>query len=157
MRTLLFTCLLASSLPGRVASAQPQPDAECQVTEVRASNDKTGIDPKLPGEKAKLFRKPPFASFDSFKVLGEQTVGLERAKMKAAKLANGNLTLTLKDKTVVQAGKPRLRIEMRFEDATGKPLASPVYSGNSGDSLALAGSSFEGGTYVLVLTCTASP
>jgi hypothetical protein len=97
----------------------------------------------------------PFSSFDSFKVLGEQTVPLERQKMKAVKLVNGSLTLTLKDKTVVQAGKPRLRIDVRFEDAKGTPLASPIYSGNSGDSLALAGSSYEGGTYVLILTCSA--
>jgi hypothetical protein len=150
---LAVACALAmASSPAR---AQGEADAQCLVTEVRASNEKAGIDPKLDKEKAKLFAKPPFSAFDSFKVLGEQAVPLERQKMKPVKLVNGNLTLTLKDKTIVQAGKPRLRIDVRLEDAKGAPLASPIYSGNSGDSLALAGTSYQGGTYVLVLTCSA--
>jgi hypothetical protein len=152
MKALVLTWMIAIGAP---ATARAEPDAQCQVTELRASNDKTGIDPKLDKEKAKLFAKPPFSAFDSFKVLGEQTVAIERQKMKSTKLVNGNLTLTLKDKTVVQGGKPRLRIDLRLEDAKGTPLASPIYSGPSGDSLALAGTAYEGGTYVLVLTCTA--
>src|SRR5687768_2486835 len=106
MRGLLLTTTLALVAAGSPALAQPS-DAQCVVTEVRASNEKTGVDPKLDKEKAKLFGKAPFTTYDSFKWLGEQTVALERQKMKAVKLVNGSLTLTLKDKTVVQAGKPR--------------------------------------------------
>jgi hypothetical protein len=146
--------LAAAALAPAPAAAQ-EDDAQCDVTEIRASNEKAGVDGKLDKEKAKLFGKPPFSAFDSFKVLGEQTVGLVRQKMKAVKLVNGNLTLTLKDKTVVQDGKPRLRIDVRLEDAKGNPLASPIYTGNSGDSLALAGTAYQGGTYVLILTCSA--
>ena len=130
--------------------------ASCTVTELVATNDKKGVDPKLEKLKSKL-GKPPMSAFDTFEFLGEQEVSPERLKPLSVKLVNGNLTVLLKDKTVVQDGKPRLRIGIEHDGKDGTRVVSTVVQFDSGDVVLVGGKAFDKGTYFLALGCTATP
>ena len=137
------------------AAALAQDDAaQCTVTEIRASNEKGGVDPKLERMKPKL-SKPPFASYDTFKLLGEQAVDAQRGKASSVKLVNGSLTLLFKDKLVASGGKTRLRFGIDVDDKQGARTISTEAKFDSGDPFFIAGQPYDGGTYVLVLTCNA--
>lgn len=139
--------------PGRmVAQAQL---AACTATEILATNEKKGIDGKLDAFRAKL-SKPPFASFDTFKFLGESQVTAEHDKSTSVKLAYGALSLLYKDRVQAPAGKFRLRFGVDVDDKDGKRTVSTTVVFDSGDTLfPIAGVPFQGGTYVLALTCRA--
>ena len=143
-----------TGLPAVAGAQAPSTAAQCTVTEIRASNEKGGVDAKLERLKAKL-GKPPFSSYDTFKLLGEQTVNADRQKPAAAKLVNGSLTLLFKDKLVAQGGKTRLRFGIDVDDKQGARTISTESKFDSGDPFFIAGQPYEGGTYVLALTCSA--
>ena len=151
--TLAIT--MGTTLSAPYARADEATNASCTVTELSATNDKKGVDPKLDRFKAKLTR-PPFTAYDTFAFLGEQTVAPERQKPLSAKLVNGNLTLLYKDKLIVQDGKPRLRIGIEHDGKDGTRVVSTVVVFDSGDYVLLGGKPFEKGTYFLALGCTAN-
>lgn len=129
--------------------------ARCTATEIVATNDGKGIDPKLERFRAKL-TKPPFSAWNSFRLLGEPGVTTEKDKPATVKLATGGaLTLVLKDKMVVQGGKPRLRYGLDIDSKAGKRTVSTVVVFDSGDHVLIAGEPFEKGTYILALSCVA--
>lgn len=173
MRMLMRTVAVLA-LSGGIAAARPAPPerrampsatrevrlaqasvSQCTATEILATNEKQGIDPKLERLKAKLTR-PPFSAWDTFKLLGEQSIRAEKDRPASARLANGgSVTLLFKDKLVVQGGKPRLRFGIDLDSAEGKRTVSTVVVIDSGDSLLFAGEPYKSGTYILALTCTA--
>jgi hypothetical protein len=126
--------------------------AQCTVTEIIASNDKHGVDPRLAKLKAKL-GKPPLTSFDSFKFVGEHAVSLERQKPGATPLSYGSLTLIYKDRVSAQGGKSRLRVGVELDDKDGHRQVSTVVVFDSGDEVIIGGQQFQTGTYILALGC----
>jgi hypothetical protein len=136
-----------------VASAQTT-SAQCVATEIAASNDKKGIDGKLERFKAKLV-KPPFASWDTFQQVGEQTLTLEKGKAAPGKLQHGAVTLLYKDKLVTSGAKARIRVGIDLDGKDGKRIVSTVIVVDSGDGVLIAADSHQAGIYVLGLTCTA--
>ncbi len=151
--------MVVTALAGLGAEAHAQSgeaaSASCTVTELVATNDKKGVDPKLERFKSKL-TKPPLTAFDSFTFLGEQKLAIERQKPQHAKLVNGNLTLLFKDKLTVEGGKPRLRIGVEHDDKDGTRVVSTVVVFDSGDTVLVGGKPFEKGTYFLALGCTSN-
>jgi len=148
MKALIVLAILGLAAP---VSAQT---AQCAVTEILATNAKKGIDAKLDRYKAKL-TKAPFSAWDTFTLLGEQTVAAERGKPAQARLAGGTLTLLFKDKMAAQAGKARLRFGVDLDNKQGKRSVSTVVAIDSGEPLLIAGEPYQGGTYILALGCTA--
>jgi hypothetical protein len=143
-------------LAGGVAYGQGAvPSASCTVTELVATNDKKGVDPKLDKLKAKL-GKPPLSAFDTFTHLGEQTATVERQKPVTVKLVNGQLTLLFKDKLVEKEGKARLRIGIEHDGKDGTRVVSTVVSFDSGDNVLVGGKPYEAGTYFLALSCSSN-
>lgn len=138
--------------PMRVAEAPAM--AKCVVTEILATNDKKGVDPKLDKLKGKL-AKPPFSAWDTFKLLGEPTVSAEKDKPVTATLATGGkLTLLLKDKLVSQGGKSRLRVSIDVDDKAGKRTLSTVMVFGAGDvHFPVAGTPYDKGVYIAGLSC----
>lgn len=128
--------------------------AQCTVTEIIASNDKHGIDPRLAKLKGKL-GKPPLTSFDSFKFVGEHGLTLERQKPGATRLEFGSLTLIYKDRVAAQGGKARLRVGVELDDKDGHRQVSTVVVFDSGDEVIIGGQQFQTGTYILALGCQA--
>ncbi len=145
--------LLAAIVLAAAASARAQ-TAQCVVTEIVASNDKKGVDSRLERLKGKLTR-PPFASWDTFVLVGEQSVSAERLKPATAPLTQGTLTLLFKDKMAAQGGRARLRFGVDLDNKQGKRAVSTVVVFDSGDPLLIAGEPVRGGTYILALGCSA--
>lgn len=144
------SCLIAAT----AARADDTASAACTVTEIVASNDKKGVDPKLEKFKAKL-GKPPFTAFDTFTFLGEQSTTVERQKPVTVKLVNGSLNLLFKDKLGVHDGNARLRIGIEHDGKDGTRVVSTVVAFDSGDHVLVGGKPYEKGTYFLALGCTA--
>jgi hypothetical protein len=138
---------------GLAASARAQ-SAQCVITEIVASNDKKGVDSKLEKLKGKLTR-PPFASWDTFVLVGEQSVSAERMKPATVPLTQGTLTLLFKDRMAAQGGRARLRFGVDLDNKQGKRVVSTVVVFDSGDPLLIAGEPVKAGTYILALGCTA--
>ncbi len=146
--------VLALVLAAPLAAAHAAPAARCVATEILASNEKKGVDPRLDSMKSKL-GAPPLSSFDTFKVIGQQTLTLERQKPASSPLTYGHLTLLFKDQLAVQGGKARLRVGVDLDDKDGHRKVSTVVVVDSGGSVMIAGEPYQNGTYILNLACTA--
>ena len=156
MRRLFLPLVLLTlvATPAPRARAE-EPRAQCTLLEVQATTEKKGIDPKLERWKSK-FSKPPFRDWDTFKLLREQQVTAERKKPVTADRVNGKVTLLLHEKSVEQGGKPRLRLGVDLDAKDGRRFFSTIFTFDSGDGVLIAGEPYEGGTYVLAVSCSAS-
>jgi hypothetical protein len=148
---VLFLFLVLVGGGSGAAEAQGM-NAQCSITEVHATNEKGGIDAKLERLKAQL-TQPPYSSWNTYKLLSEQTVTLERQKPKTAKLVNGELTLLYKDKLIEEGAKARVRIAVDHDDKSGKRSLSTVLV--FGGPTSIGGKPYEGGTHFLFLACSA--
>jgi hypothetical protein len=136
------------------AAAQSAASSSCVVTEILATNDKKGVDPRLEKFKRKL-TQAPFASFDTFRQLGEQTITAPQSKASTAKLQPGStLTVLYKGTDVTKGAKPRLRFEITVDNDKGKRVVTTVLVFDAGDvQFPMAGVQYQNGTYVLAMTC----
>ena len=148
--SIVFALLLAFALGG-AAHAQGM-SAQCSVTEFHATNDKKGVDPKLDKLKA-LLSSPPFKAWDSFALLSDNSVTIERQKPTQVKLVRGTLTLLYKDKLIEEGGKARVRVGVDLDDAGGKRVLSTVLV--FGSPTSLGGTPYKGGNHFLYLGCSA--
>lgn len=148
---ILVATAATAMMPATAARAQ---SAQCVVTEIVASNDKKGLDARLDRFKGKLSR-PPFSSWDTFVLVGEQSVTAERLKPASAPLTQGTLTLLFKDKMAAQGGRARLRFGVDLDNRQGRRSVSTVVVFDSSDPLLIAGEPVRGGTYILALGCSA--
>jgi hypothetical protein len=151
MRSLLALALGALLLlAGGAAGAQA---ADCTATEIVASNEKEGIDPRLERFRAKLTR-PPFSAWDTFKLLGEPRLRADLGKPVTARLATGgSLRLVFKERIKAER-KVRLRFGIDIDARGGKRTVSTVVAFDDRDSVLIAGEPHGMGTYILALTCT---
>lgn len=159
--SILAICAIAffgarSLSPLGVNSAHADSVASCTLTEILATNEKDpgkrGLDPKLSRFKSKL-TKGPFAAWNTFKLIGEQSVSAQKDHPVNAKLVpGGKLTLLVLDFVVSQA-KTRLRVRFDLDDKQGKRIASTTVVFDSGDGVPLAGEPYSGGTYILLPIC----
>jgi hypothetical protein len=128
--------------------------ATCTFTEILASNQKKGVDPKLSSFADKL-SKAPFASFDTFTQLNQLKVNVDLHRTGTALLSEGTASLVFKDKLGVTNGKTRMRMSVDFDNKSGHRVASSTWAVDSGEpSFPVAGVPANGGTYVLALVCT---
>jgi hypothetical protein len=150
-RLSIFAVVVASVAVSGVARAQGM-SAQCSVTEFQATNDKKGVDPKLDKLKA-LLSSPPFKAWDSFTLLSDHSVTIERQKPQPVKLDRGTLTLLYKDKLIEEGGKPRVRVAVDFDESSGKRVLSTVLV--FGSPTSLGGSPYKGGNHFIYLGCSA--
>ncbi len=113
--------------------ARAQTHATCTAIEISMTKAK---DPApLPDEAKPLekkLKKPPFSSWNVFKVSSSSGFDLEVMKPKALKLAQGASTLVLRD--VVEGGKrPRFTIQITMDGASGKRVFDSKVSLDAGD------------------------
>ncbi|MBI4508883.1 MAG: hypothetical protein HY698_04560 [Deltaproteobacteria bacterium] len=152
-RVVAVTLLVMAPRPSRAENPLP-PKADCTVTEIQASNEKKGVDPKLERLKGKL-TKPPFSAWDTFVRLGEPGIKPEKDKPATVKLITGGmLTVVFKDKLLSQGGRPRLRFGLDVDSKEGKRTVSTVVVFDSGDSVLIAGEPHGKGTYIMAFGCT---
>ncbi|KYF65455.1 hypothetical protein [Sorangium cellulosum] len=136
------------------APAPPAPSEAAVTSEVvvlHATNDGTGIDPKI-GKMPEL-GKPPFSAYNSYKLLDRLKISLQKGKPTTTKLPNGSvLMVSLKD--VVAAKKQdepkRFVISASIQKPGGNTFL-PLLEVNAkaGENFFVAGQQHLGGVLVL--------
>lgn len=78
------------------AQAPAAASVNMEVIVLHATNDSTGIDPKI--GKIPELSKPPFSSYNSYKLLDRPKIGVQKGKQTTVKLPNGrDMAVALKD------------------------------------------------------------
>ncbi|MDX2089051.1 MAG: hypothetical protein SFX73_14435 [Kofleriaceae bacterium] len=154
-RLWLTAAALATTL-ARTAVAQPKesappppPSVSCEFLEISATSAKdAAIDPEL--EKLrKKFKKPPFSSWNSFKLLMKTTQQLTQRKTETIQLKQGKATATLHG--IVNTSNVRLAISL--EDDKGKNIVNTTATFAGGDYLVYGHSLPDNAGHMLALTC----
>ena len=132
-RPSLFAGLaLAAALVAAPGRTRADVTADCDFLEISAkAGDKPAIDGELKPLEKKL-KKPPFGSWNQFKLLGHTQKALAKKKQEPIPLKTGSATATLVE--IVDKSKVRLTVTMN--DAKGKEVSNST-------------STIEGGDYVI--------
>jgi hypothetical protein len=116
----------ASIAPG---AARADVTAECDFLEISArAGDKPAIDGELKPLEKKL-KRPPFGSWNQFKLLGHTQKALAKKKQEPIPLKTGSATATLVE--IVDKSKVRLTVTM--SDPRGKEVANNTATVEAGD------------------------
>lgn len=158
MRSALRLACLSALLAGTAAAqpkqatrmqAPPPPTVTCEFVEISASSGKeASIDPELMKLKKK-FGKPPFSSWNQFKLLMKADKQLTQKKAEAIQLKLGKAEATLLG--VVNGSQVRLTISI--DDATGKNFVNNTSTFAAGDYLVYGHSLPNNDGHLLALTC----
>ncbi len=155
MRSSLLAAVLTVFVAGATAYAQPKqsppppPTVSCEFLEVSASSgDKPAVDADLEKLKKK-FKKPPFSSWNQFKLLmkAEKTLTAKKAESIQLKLGKADATLL----SIVNGSQVRLSISI--DDAAGKNFVNNTSTFAAGDYLVFGHSLSNNDGHLLALTC----
>jgi hypothetical protein len=146
---------LVLALAPAVAVAQPKqappppPPVTCEFVEISASSGKdASIDAELEKLKKK-FKKPPFSSWNTFKLLMKVEKQLIQKKLETIQLKMGKAEATLLG--VVNGSQVRLTISI--DDASGKNFVNNTSTFAAGDYLVYGHSLPNNDGHLLALTC----
>jgi len=129
-RPSLFAGLaLAAALVAAPGLTRADVTADCDFLEISAkAGDKPAIDGELKPLEKKL-KKPPFGSWNQFKLLGHTQKALAKKKQEPIPLKTGSATATLVE--IVDKSKVRLTVTMN--DPKGKEVANNTATVEAGD------------------------
>lgn len=160
LRVIAVAAALCASLgPGSsVAIAQDKAEAPAQeeamaaeVIILHATNDGTGIDPKI-GKMPEL-GKPPFSSYNSYRLLDRSKLSIAKGKSSTSKLPNERvLQVSLKD---IVAGRkkdePKKYVVSASIQKPGGTAFLPLLEVNAkaGETFFVAGQTHKGGILVI--------
>ena len=144
-------------LPQQAGSAKPRGDkpagdrARAEIIVLHATNDKKGIDPKI-GRLPEL-AKPPFSSYDSYKLLDRAEIDLAKGQPDRRKLPDGGqLAVTLNEITQpAKKGEPaRFGVGATIQKPGGKTfLPGMTVNAKKGEIFFVAGQTYEKGILVI--------
>jgi hypothetical protein len=147
----------AQPAPGPSAPAQPAPapkpapapaSISADVMLLHGTNDNTGIDPKL--GKMPALSKPPFSSYNSYKLIGQGKLPLDKGKAVPYTLPTGReLRVVYKDVLQPQKQGDPLRyvIAVSIEKPEGKSFLPLVeVNAQAGEMFFVGGQEFKGGS-----------
>ena len=114
-RLLIALAAGAFVAPG---AARADVTAECDFLEISArAGDKPAVDGELKPLEKKL-KKPPFGSWNQFKLLGHTQKALAKKKQEPIPLRSGSATATL----VEIVDKSKVRVTIAMDDGKGKQV-----------------------------------
>ena len=146
MRLLAIGLVLFAS----TAAAQPSdPTVGCAILEITAAQ---GKEPSIDGELERLkkkFKKPPFSSWNQFKLAMKEQRTLTKGKPEAIPLKHGKATATL----VEIVDKSKVRLVVTVTDPQGKKLVDSKSTVEAGDYLVHGHSLANNDGHLLALTC----
>jgi hypothetical protein len=157
MRFANLTTLAAIAAFAAIAtSARPafaDDAASCTFLEIAASTTKEGsVDAELQPLEKKL-KKPPFSSFNTFKLLGRQERSLTAMKGESLKLQRGAAQVILRDVDRREGKKARVGVGVQIDDDQGKRVLDTKVSVDAGDYLVLGRLLANGDGHMLAMTC----
>lgn len=147
-----------------VANAAPSPDGrglllveqpevkdiKSEVLILHATNDNSGIDPKI-GKMPEL-EKPPFSTYNSYKLLERSELKLTKGELKEHKLPDGGkLKVTFKEllKSKKKDDPAKYSLSTSIEKSDGKEFANIAVSALQGNYFFIAGQKYKGGVLVI--------
>lgn len=147
--------LIAAALGLLGGTAHAQDRADCTVLEIKASNEGKGIDREL-APLAKKFKKPPFSSWNTFKLLKRHKRVAEKMKAMTFKLVpGGTMSLLLRSTSTSKGKKARLRLTVTIDDENGKRKLESTMNLDSGDYYLIGGDSLsDDSVYILATACS---
>jgi hypothetical protein len=151
-----LACTITLALGSAVAGAQPKkepppppPPVSCEFMEISASSGPTpSMDVDLEKLKKKL-KKPPFSSWNQFKLLMKADKALTQKKAETIQLKMGKAEATLLG--IVNGSQVRLTISI--DDASGKNFVNNTSTFAAGDYLVYGHSLPNNDGHLLALTC----
>ncbi|MBA3460740.1 MAG: hypothetical protein H0T46_12305 [Deltaproteobacteria bacterium] len=156
MSSRLWIACIASLALGGAANAQPKkesppppPPVSCEFMEISASSGAAAsMDADLEKLKKKL-KKPPFSSWNQFKLLMKADKALTRKRVETIQLKMGKAEATLLG--IVNGSQVRLSISI--DDAAGKNFVNNTSTFAAGDYLVYGHSLPNNDGHLLALTC----
>ena len=137
----------------RVEQTRDVKEVQAEVIVLHGTNDGKGVDPTLPADVRGKLEKPPFSSFNSYKLLEKHDLKLPKGEVKERKLPDGGkMSLLFKE---VSPGKKKddpmkFVLSATIEKADGKQFL-PGLDVNTvkGDYFFIAGQKFNDGILVI--------
>ncbi len=136
--------------PAQAPAVKPA-QARTEIIVLHATNDHTGIDPKI-GKMPEL-AKPPFSSYDSYKLLDRVELDLPKGQAQTRKLPDdGQLAVTLKEilEPAKKGDATRFSVAASIQKPGGRSfLPAMEVSAKKGDIFFIAGQTYKGGILVI--------
>jgi hypothetical protein len=149
MRATVAMIVAAAMLAGMAHRARADVTADCEFLEISAkTGDKPAIDADLSPVEKKL-KKPPFSTWNQFKLLSRSQKSLPKKKPAPISLKIGAATATLVE--IVDKSKVRLTVTMN--DEKGKQVANNTATVEAGDYLMFVHPLANNDGHLLSLTC----
>jgi len=137
------------ALTGAPRHARAEVTTDCEFLEISAKvGDKPAIDAELAPVEKKL-KKPPFSTWNQFKLLSRSHKSLAKKKIEPVSLKIGAATATLVE--IVDKSKVRLTITM--DDDKGKQVANNTTTVEAGDYMIYVHPLANNEGHLLSLTC----
>jgi hypothetical protein len=131
------------------ATARAEVATSCEFLEIAAKqSDKPSIDPELRPVEKKL-KKPPFSTWNQFKLLSHVQKSLAKKKPEPIGLKIGSATATL----VEIVDKSRVRLAITMDDDKGKQVANSTTTVEAGDYVVFVHALANNDGHLLSLTC----
>jgi hypothetical protein len=150
MRAASLALMTVAALIAAASPARAEVTADCEFLEISAkTGDKPAIDAELKPVEKKL-KKPPFSSWNQFKLLSRSQKSLPKKKAESIGLKFGAATATL----IETVDKSKLRIAVTMDDDKGKQVVNNTSTVEAGDYLMYVhpfGNTTDG--HLLSLTC----
>jgi hypothetical protein len=131
--------------------AQEDAPVPAEVVILHATNDGSGIDPKL-GKMPEL-SKPPFSSYNSYKLLERVNLSLGKTKSTTTKLPNDRVLMVSLKEVILPKKKdePRRFVVSASIQKPGGKTFLPLLEVNAtaGETFFVAGQSHKGGILVI--------
>ncbi len=130
---------------------KPVTSISADVIVLHGTNDNSGIDPKI--GKMPALSKPPFSSYNSYKLLDGTKLQIEKGKSASFKLPTGrDLLVTFKD--VIQPAKQgdsqRFVVAASIQKPDGKSFLPNVeVNAKAGEWFFVGGQDYKGGSLVI--------
>ena len=148
LAALAFALLLAAP---SIARADDQ--VRCEFLEISASTTKEGgVPPELKPLEKKL-KKPPFSSWNTFKLLGRQERALGVMKAESLKLQLGSASVLLREVDRKAGHKARVALGVTMDDQGGKRVLDTKLSVDGGDYLVIGRSLPSNEGHLLAIAC----
>jgi hypothetical protein len=145
----ILMIVVVPALAGTMKEARADVTTDCEFLEISAkAGDKPAIDAALSPVEKKL-KKPPFSTWNQFKLLSRSQKSLVKKKAEPVSLKIGAATATLVE--IVDKSKVRLTVTM--DDEKGKQVANNTTTVEAGDYMIYVHPLANNDGHLLSLTC----
>lgn len=139
-----FVLAGVSAAVRKASAGDPPAEIKAELLILHATNEGKGIDPGI-GDLPEL-KKPPFSSYDTYKLLEKASQKLPKGKEQEKKLPNDDkLLLTYKDMVSKKDQPDKFVIPARIVKKDGDEIVSATYTAPKGQFFFVAGPKFTKG------------